>query len=202
MEEYRVIKGYENYSVSNYGNVRNDKTGTIFKAGFNTKGYKRVKLGGKCINIHRLVAQAFIPNQHNKPCIDHINTNKADNNVNNLRWVTNQENNYNKPIQTNNTTGAKGIRFVKKANKYEVYISYNNKRYNIGLFDKIEDAVKARQKKANELFKEFTHSSERVVNLNIEIPKNTKLNINIKVKDEDDTEEYRQLEKEFEELLK
>jgi hypothetical protein len=202
MEEYRKIKGFENYSVSNYGNVRNDKTGKLFKAGVNAHGYKRVKLGGIFINIHRLVAQAFIQNPDNKKCVDHIDCNKTNNNVNNLRFASHQENSFNKCAANKNIIGHKGIIWRKKKNKYEAQITHNKIQYYLGSFDKLEDAILARQEKANELFKEFTHSSEKIVNLNIEIPKNTKLNINIKVKDDDDIEEYRKLEKEFEELIK
>ena len=49
----------------------------------------------KSFKVHRLVATAFIPNTYNKPCIDHINTIKDDNRADNLRWVTQKENNNN-----------------------------------------------------------------------------------------------------------
>ncbi len=58
------------------------------------------------------------------------------------------------------------------------------------------EAIRVRQLKANELFGEFTNACEKIVNLNIKIPKNTKLNININIEDDDD-EEYRMLEKEL-----
>jgi hypothetical protein len=200
MEQYRVIKGYENYSVSNFGNVRNDITGKILAASLDRGGYKRLKLNkGKVFKVHRLVATAFIPNPDNKKCVDHIDGDTINNNVNNLRWCSQQENNCNRKVSKNNTSGVKGISWNKDTKKWRATIRYNNKDYHLGLFSNIEDAVTARKLKANELFGEFTNQSERIVNLNIEIPKNTKININIKVKED---EEYEKLEKEFEELIK
>ena len=87
------------YQVSNYGLIR--KIGRCKKPKFmtpkpNQKGYLRVcfSIGGKkrYYRVHRLVAQAFIPNPDNKPQINHKDGNKLNNNVSNLEWVTNQEN--------------------------------------------------------------------------------------------------------------
>lgn len=84
------------YAVSSAGKVRNNKTGRILVASPNKKGYLRLRLGrGKDYRVHRLVAEAFIPNPEGKPCVDHINTIKDDNRVENLRWVTVDENNHN-----------------------------------------------------------------------------------------------------------
>lgn len=86
------------YAVSSAGKVRNNKTGKILKQALNHKGYSIVALGkGKTKTVHRLVAETFIPNPDGKPCVDHINTVRYDNRVENLRWVTYSENN-NNPI--------------------------------------------------------------------------------------------------------
>jgi hypothetical protein len=73
-EEFRVIKDYENYSVSNFGNVINNKTGRILKPGIDGGGYYHVILHKdgirKTCKIHRLLANTFIPNTDNKKCID------------------------------------------------------------------------------------------------------------------------------------
>ena len=72
------------------------------KPQINKKGYKRVNL---CINgkvtqmlVHRLIALTYIPNPENKPHIDHIDRNKLNNHISNLRWVTNLENMQNKEL--------------------------------------------------------------------------------------------------------
>ena len=89
--KWKTIVGF-NYSVSQSGQIRNDKTGQIFKPWKNRNGYAGVTLwkNGTPTKqfVHRLVAQAFIPNPENLPFIDHINTNPHDNSAENLRWVT------------------------------------------------------------------------------------------------------------------
>jgi len=84
-EEYRVINGFENYSVSNFGNVKNNKTSRVLKPGINSKGLYNVNLcfNQKPINkkVHKLVADAFLDNPNNKSCVSHINSSKLDNAV-------------------------------------------------------------------------------------------------------------------------
>lgn len=94
METFKKIEEFSNYSISNLGNVRNDKTGRILKTYTKPSGYMQVQLGRKTIPqyIHRLVAKAFIPNDDNKPQVNHKNGIKCDNKVENLEWVTASEN--------------------------------------------------------------------------------------------------------------
>lgn len=91
------IKGWENYQITDDGRVWSKKNNIYLST--NRKdgnGYPQVafyKEGKQFpINIHRLVAEAFIPNPENKPCIDHINGCKTDNRVENLRWCSYKEN--------------------------------------------------------------------------------------------------------------
>lgn len=106
-EIYKDIKGYEGlYQVSNLGNVKRleykkyntlTKTNSVYKEhllkkNIDKKGYYQVTLckNGKIkpIKVHKLVAITFIPNIRNLPCINHIDGNKSNNNVNNLEWCS------------------------------------------------------------------------------------------------------------------
>lgn len=86
-----------------------------------TDGYCRIGVRGHLYPIHRLVAQAFIPNPKNKPQVDHINRNKIDNRVENLRWVTKSEN-------ARNTEQHDRVTFRGGTHKYEDKKQFNNER--------------------------------------------------------------------------
>ena len=97
MEVWKDIKGYEGlYQVSNLGNVKSLKTNknlyysksrNYLRVGLNKNGVRRG------FSIHRLVAQAFIPNPKNKPCVNHKDCNPKNNCVDNLEWCTHKYNN-------------------------------------------------------------------------------------------------------------
>lgn len=102
-EEWKPVVGFEElYAVSNKGRVASlqyhGKPSFSIMSLSNSKSYATVKIRdsktgfAQSLHVHRLVAEAFIPNLDNKPCVDHIDTNTMNNNVENLRWVTSLEN--------------------------------------------------------------------------------------------------------------
>jgi hypothetical protein len=126
------ITGYDGYMISNYGDVisfrkRNSKEyydiPKLIKEQVITthceKKYARVRLVGKDIYIHRLVAEHFIDNTYNKPQVNHLDGNSLNNIVTNLEWATNSENQIHR-YDTNNTK-----------HKYPRYVHKNRQGYRV-----------------------------------------------------------------------
>ena len=126
----KLIKGYENYSVSTEGVVVNEKSNKILNLHISNRGYERVTLSKnnktKKFSIHRLVADTFIPNTENKPQVNHINEIKTDNRVENLEWVTQSENTLhsikNRKEYNKNDTTIKGCKKIVNSKTGEVVI--------------------------------------------------------------------------------
>jgi hypothetical protein len=93
---YMKITGFDAYDVNEYGLVTNTRSGRILKPEIIWDGYERVTLSQnkilKRLRVHRLVADAFIPNPNNLPMVNHKDGNKRNNHVSNLEWVDCQQN--------------------------------------------------------------------------------------------------------------
>ena len=144
MEEWKQIQDYPNYSISSFGNVRNDKTNKILKPYNNNKGYFVVSLSKKGIvkdfPNHRLVGTHFLPNWNNFKEIDHKNNITTDNRIYNLRWCNRSLNNRNTRKRNSCVSNYKGVDFVKKDNIWRCRISINNTRINVGSFETEKEA--------------------------------------------------------------
>ena len=94
--EWREVKEYSKYEVNQYGEIRHKKRKQILKPRSNNGGYQYVnfKINGKPINfaVHRIVANAFIPNPNGYTEINHKDYNRKNNCVNNLEWVSSSQN--------------------------------------------------------------------------------------------------------------
>ena len=128
-------------------------------------GYWAIRFNKKLYQEHNLVWLYFngvmLPGN-----IDHINRNRIDNRISNLRIATRSQNNMNKTIQSNNTSGYTGVYKRKDTGKWTCYIGKDKKfkngkliksgRVYLGCFETKEEAVNCRRLKQKELFKEFS----------------------------------------------
>ena len=162
-ECWRSIDGYLSYQVSNVGRVRNVSTGRILKQHIDHLGYHVVHLHlngvGKNHKVHKLVANEFVPrpNTTEKLIVDHIDRDKDNNQITNLRWATHQQNMMNRVIQSNTSSQYKGVIRLRNTDKWIVRIKMNRKSIHLGTFANEEDAVRAYNAKAIELFGEFAN---------------------------------------------
>jgi hypothetical protein len=166
MEQWKDIKGYEGlYQVSNLGRVKSlpKISGCCFQSEMLIKPHKDHKgylYVGLCKNakykyfkVHRLVADAFILNPDHKPFINHINYDKANNNVSNLEWVTAKENSQwslenNRKGQLKKNKPISGHHYIQKRgkNSYRFQFNKDNKCIVRKAFKKLEDAIQYRNR--------------------------------------------------------
>ena len=120
MEVYKKIKLYPNYEISSYGKVKNITTNENMKLRKRDDGYMDVGLtkNGEQKNelLHRLVAKAFCKKQSGEIEVDHIDKNRLNNKSSNLRWVSGSDNQRNKGLSKNNSSGISGVFLDKDKN--------------------------------------------------------------------------------------
>ena len=149
-EIWKDIKGFDGlYQVSNLGQVKSlrynkNMAFTVRSGYYNILLRKNGKRFSK--QIHRLVAETFIPNPLNKPFVNHLDFNRKNNVETNLEWVTQKENvnwSINAMKHSKKCKNKLNEQYIKrKYNKYELTLK---KKY-IGLYNTLEEAVKVRNK--------------------------------------------------------
>lgn len=148
MEEWRTCQGFDwPYEVSSLGKIRSlnyNKTGETKELSQTMCGeYLGVSMDDKRQRVHRIVAQAFLPNPNNFPEVDHRNRNKLDNRVENLQWVPKYVNAINRAFR-GNKVGEQNIT-LSKENTYRVDIRRQNITFR-KTYKTLEEAIEARNK--------------------------------------------------------
>lgn len=147
-----LIRAVDKHTAKKGDVIKGCLTGKGYKTG---KGYLSARIDNKLIQLHRVIFlyhHGFLPKQ-----IDHINNVTTDNRIENLRECTGSENMANKPITSLNSTGFKGVYFRKDVQKYGAEVTFNGKTHYLGLFDEVDDAAAAAQKKRIEIHGEFNN---------------------------------------------
>jgi hypothetical protein len=134
-EEWKIIQQNNNFEVSNKGNIRNTNNKYLIKQQKNHSGYMFINLKtnnkSKSLFVHRIIAEAFLPNIENKKTVDHIDRNRSNNLLVNLRWATSEEQSSNRNI-------------VKKSNPYnkrKIWRIDINKKNNKHLYNNIDEVI-------------------------------------------------------------
>ena len=119
-----------------------------------TKGYRQISVNYTRVMAHRL-AWLFVHGEWPAGQIDHVNQNKDDNRIANLRVVSNKQNGENITLFKHNTSGYRGVRWYSRTGKWIAEIKHLKHSRYLGYFDNIEDAIAARAQAEQAL---FTHA--------------------------------------------
>lgn len=120
---------------------------------YDPNGYVQVRISGRLFQAHQLIYLMEYGTM--VPLIDHINGNKHDNRLSNLRAATKQVNAINSKLPSNNKSGVKGVSWHKAGQKWTAQIKHNQKKIHLGSYSKLEDAIEARLKAEEELWSDL-----------------------------------------------
>jgi len=147
MESWLPIVGYDGkYEVSDFGNVKNVKTGRIKKLAIDSNGYCQIGLSNnsvkKIFSVHRIVLKTFLPIDEIKE-VNHKNHIITDNRLENLEWCSRSENQRFKKKRTGFTSQYVGVSWVKNTKKWVAKCCINHNQFHLGTFDTEEEGAKA-----------------------------------------------------------
>lgn len=136
--------------------VDDDKYHELIKYSWNNNksGYPVGYIDGKCYSMHR-----YIINAHEDEIIDHINNNKSDNRLINLRKCNESSNNHNRTKKEGCLSKYIGVSYDKNRKKFRAYISKDKKNFNLGRYNTEEEAARAYDKKAVEMYGTFANTN-------------------------------------------
>lgn len=150
---YDPLTGYFRLTSSRGGHPAGKAAGTMSNHGYLIIGVDRVRHPA-----HRL-AWLYVHGYWPPAYIDHINRNRADNRIANLRMATQSQNNVNSAIRSDNSTGHKGVVFDAGRGRFRAYIVQKGKQKHLGRFRLFEDACSAYDRAASEMFGEFARAA-------------------------------------------
>lgn len=153
-EIFKIVENFNNYVVSNLGYIKNHKTGRILKTPLCKNGYPMVNLSNKNIKktfyLHSIVANSFLNKENEKYEIDHIDGNKVNNKLDNLRFVNHSENQKNRKIYCfKKKLPASGHHHIYLINKYFIVWFRHNKLNHWSCHKTLESALVKRDEVYN-----------------------------------------------------
>ena len=130
-----------------------DEAGSLIK----TIGYRRIMFKGVKYYTHRII-WLIAKGEQPPHILDHINNNRLDNRIENLREATHTENMRNARLRKDSTSGVKGVYWHKHSKKWMARINNNNKTTNVGYFSDLKDAEQAVKEARQKLHQEFANN--------------------------------------------
>ena len=144
---YDPVTGvFTNKTTRNSRSVAGDESGTLLNI-----GYRQVTLNNKRYFLHRL-AWLYVHGQFPDQELDHVNGNRADNRIDNLRLVSKKQNMENQCLRADNRSGYRGVSWSNGKKKWIAQVCHNNKRQTVGRFDTVEEAALAAKQARDQLF--------------------------------------------------
>lgn len=149
------INRYKGFKNSALVGTKGEVAGCLTK-----NGYREIRYKNRRYYEHRIAF--FFINNYLPDFIDHVDRDKSNNKINNLRECNKSQNEQNKEVRSNNTSGYRGVSYKKRNFKFASRINLNGKEIFLGYFEKAEDAAKTYDKKATELFGEFAYLNFKI----------------------------------------